>query len=256
MVNKPNTAYPTRETVQRWRSLSAPTSDIPASLARARAECEQIQNFLTTWPSWFFSRGDLAAGGAGDESPLAFDDETLRVEPVRQYAYAIGGRGGRDALAVEVDGRERRRVDRAAPAPTTAICVCSAPGTSTMTRRAFVVAGAPVCLPVLPAAIETWGKPASLQVADPTLVKSIGRYEVPAATPAERFERVYAVDMADWIPGGEGKPVELTEAFEGLAHEHEHTRLRAEVSMAIREARLIANTVISGWHGRRRRGIG
>ncbi len=95
VVNKPNTAYPTRETVSRWTKLPPPTSDVPASVAAARAGCEEIQTFLTTWPSWFFARGDLAAGGAGDESPLAFDDETLRVEATHRFAYGVGIRGGR-----------------------------------------------------------------------------------------------------------------------------------------------------------------
>ena len=95
VVNKPGTAYPTRETVERWGKLPAPTADIPASIAKGRAGCEEIQKFLTTWPSWFFARGDLAAGGAGDESPLAFNDETLKVDPARKFSYAIGVRGGR-----------------------------------------------------------------------------------------------------------------------------------------------------------------
>jgi hypothetical protein len=95
VMNKPGTAYPTRETVTRWANLPAPTADVKASLEKGRADCEEIQKFLTTWPSWFFARGDLAAGGAGDESPLAFDDETLRVDPTRHYAYALGVRGGR-----------------------------------------------------------------------------------------------------------------------------------------------------------------
>ena len=95
VVNRKNTAYPTRETVNRWTGLPPPTSDIEASLTKARQGCEEIQKFLTTWPSWFFARGDLAAGGAGDESPLAFDDETLKVEPTRRFTYAVGNRGGR-----------------------------------------------------------------------------------------------------------------------------------------------------------------
>jgi hypothetical protein len=95
VVNKPSTAYPTRETVNRWTKLSAPTSDIKASLENARKDCEEIQKFLTTWPSWFFARGDLAAGGAGDESPLAFDDETLKADPTRPFIYPLGVRGGR-----------------------------------------------------------------------------------------------------------------------------------------------------------------
>jgi hypothetical protein len=63
---------------------------------------------------------------------------------------------------------------------------------------------------------------------------------MPAGTPDERFERAYAIDMANWIPGGPGQPEALAEAFGGLGGEDEETRLRAEVSMAIREARLIA----------------
>ena len=59
---------------------------------------------LTTWPSWFFARGDLAAGGAGDESPLVFDDTTLNAEPTHHYTYALGP-------------RRRPRTRRAAPAP-------------------------------------------------------------------------------------------------------------------------------------------
>jgi hypothetical protein len=95
VVNRPNTAYPTRETVDRWGKLPSPGADIPKSLEQGRAGCDDIQKFLTTWPSWFFARGDLAAGGAGDESPLAFTDETLKVEPTRRFAYPIGVRGGR-----------------------------------------------------------------------------------------------------------------------------------------------------------------
>jgi hypothetical protein len=46
--------------------------------------------------------------------------------------------------------------------------------------------------------------------------------------------------MADWIGGGTGTPEPLKDALAGLAEEGEDTRLRAEVSMAIREARVIA----------------
>jgi mono/diheme cytochrome c family protein len=95
VVNKPNTGYPTRDTVERWANLPAPTADVKASLTQARAACDDIQKSLTTWPSWFFARGDLAAGGAGDESPLSFDDSTLKAEPTRRFTYALGMRGGR-----------------------------------------------------------------------------------------------------------------------------------------------------------------
>ena len=95
VVNKPNTGYPTRTTVDGWKKLPAPTSDIKASIAKARAGCDELYKALTTWPSWFFARGDLAAGGAGDESPLTFDDKTLKAEPTHHYTYPLGARGGR-----------------------------------------------------------------------------------------------------------------------------------------------------------------
>ena len=104
VVNRPDTGYPTRMTVDGWARLPAPTSDIQASIAKARAGCDDLYKALTTWPSWFFARGDLAAGGAGDESPLTFDDDSLEAVPTHHYAYTPGGRGGRG---------------RGAPGPTT-----------------------------------------------------------------------------------------------------------------------------------------
>jgi hypothetical protein len=95
VVNKPNTGYPTRMTVDGWLHLPAPTSDIEASIANARKGCDDLYKTLTTWPSWFFARGDLAAGGAGDESPLTFDDTSLKVEPAHHYTYGLGARAGR-----------------------------------------------------------------------------------------------------------------------------------------------------------------
>ena len=81
VVNKPNTGYPIRMTVDGWQKLPAPTADVTASVAKARAATDDLYKALTTWPSWFFARGDLAAGGAGDESPLVFDDTTLKAAP-------------------------------------------------------------------------------------------------------------------------------------------------------------------------------
>jgi uncharacterized protein DUF1592/uncharacterized protein DUF1588/uncharacterized protein DUF1587/uncharacterized protein DUF1595/uncharacterized protein DUF1585/cytochrome c len=95
VVNTPNTGYPLRATVDGWAALPAPGTDRDASLARARAGCDDLYKALTVWPSWFFARGDLAAGGAGDESPLVFDDATLKAEPAHHYTYAIGNRAGR-----------------------------------------------------------------------------------------------------------------------------------------------------------------
>ena len=94
-VNKANTGYPTRMTVDGWMRLPVPTSDVEASIANARKGCDDLYKALTTWPSWFFARGDLAAGGAGDESPLTFDDTSLKVEPTHHYTYGLGVRAGR-----------------------------------------------------------------------------------------------------------------------------------------------------------------
>ncbi len=95
VVNRENTSYPTRETVDRWQHLPAPGSDVAASIAAVRAECTAMYQALTTWPSWFFARGDLAAGGAGDESPLVFDDTTLGAQLNRHYTYTVAPRGAR-----------------------------------------------------------------------------------------------------------------------------------------------------------------
>jgi hypothetical protein len=93
VVNRPSLAYPSREMVERWKRLPAPTTNVAASIEAARAGTDELYKYLTTWPSWFFARGDLAAGGAGDESPLVFDDSSLTVQPTRSYTYALGARG-------------------------------------------------------------------------------------------------------------------------------------------------------------------
>jgi hypothetical protein len=95
VVNKPAPGYPTRTTVDGWKNLPAPSADVAASIARARAGTDALYKALTTWPSWFFARGDLAAGGAGDESPLLFDDTSLKAAPTHHFTYALGPRGGR-----------------------------------------------------------------------------------------------------------------------------------------------------------------
>ena len=95
VLNTPNTGYPTRVTVDGWTKLPAPASDVKMAVAAARAGCDDLYKALTTWPSWYFARGDLAAGGAGDESPLVFDDTTLNAEPAHQYTYTLAPRGGR-----------------------------------------------------------------------------------------------------------------------------------------------------------------
>jgi hypothetical protein len=97
VMNKTELGYPTSEIVARWRNLPAPLARDEAgdktTAATARAGCEEIQKFIVTWPSWLFARGDVAAGGLGDESPLEFNDRSLNVKPVYHFAYVRGGRG-------------------------------------------------------------------------------------------------------------------------------------------------------------------
>ncbi|MDX2042305.1 MAG: DUF1592 domain-containing protein [Acidobacteriota bacterium] len=95
VVNKPSLSYPSSEVVARWRKLPVPGANGKFSEADVRAGCQEVQKFSVTWPSWLFARGDVAAGGAGDESPLEFSDRTLNVKPTYRFAYVRGGgRGG------------------------------------------------------------------------------------------------------------------------------------------------------------------
>jgi Protein of unknown function (DUF1592)/Protein of unknown function (DUF1588)/Protein of unknown function (DUF1587)/Protein of unknown function (DUF1595)/Protein of unknown function (DUF1585)/Cytochrome C oxidase, cbb3-type, subunit III len=94
VVNRSSPGYPTSEVVSQWRKLPAPEAGNETIIAAVRSGCEDIQKFLITWPSWLFARGDLAAGGAGDESPLEFSDRTLNVKPVHRFAYVRGGGRG------------------------------------------------------------------------------------------------------------------------------------------------------------------
>lgn len=91
VLNNPGLGYPSSEVVSRWKQLPPP----PADEKTVRAKCEEIQKFLTTWPSWLFARGDVAAGGAGDESPLEFSDALLKAEPAHEFRYNAGVRFGR-----------------------------------------------------------------------------------------------------------------------------------------------------------------
>ena len=93
-VNRSDLRYPSQGMVDRWKSLPAPTADGTASLKTARAACDELQNTLTSWPVWFFSRGALAKDGKGDESPLIFNDTSLKAEAKHRFAFALGnGRG-------------------------------------------------------------------------------------------------------------------------------------------------------------------
>jgi mono/diheme cytochrome c family protein len=91
-LHTPAQGYPLRLTVNAWRQMPSPTTDVDASRAAARAACDEIVKALVTWPSWLFARGDLAAGGAGDESPLVFDDTTLTAFASHTFSHHIGPR--------------------------------------------------------------------------------------------------------------------------------------------------------------------
>ena len=95
VVNTPELTYPTSEVAARWKKLPAPSADRKATEVQARTGCENIEKFITTWPSWLFARGDIAAGGQGDESPLIISDATLKGEPAHKFVYPLAGRGGR-----------------------------------------------------------------------------------------------------------------------------------------------------------------
>ena len=113
VLNQPSLSYPSSEVVARWRKLPAPGTDSKASAATVRAACADIQKFLVTWPSWLFARGDLAAGGAGDERPLEFSDASLKVEARHRFVFYRGGRGGPRGAALPTGGTARVYVNAA-----------------------------------------------------------------------------------------------------------------------------------------------
>ena len=96
VVNQAALGFPLSEVVTRWRALPAPQGDAEAARAQARTQahtqCAEIQKYLVTWPSWLFARGDVAAGGAGDESPLQFNDRSLKVSASHHFVYNTGAR--------------------------------------------------------------------------------------------------------------------------------------------------------------------
>jgi mono/diheme cytochrome c family protein len=91
-LQTPSPGYPLRLTVDAWKQLPPPTSRSDDSRAAAQKACDDIVKALVTWPSWLFARGDLAAGGAGDESPLVFDDTTLTASASHAFSHHVGPR--------------------------------------------------------------------------------------------------------------------------------------------------------------------
>jgi hypothetical protein len=124
VLNAPTLRYPSAEAAARWRNLPVPAAggDRDAVAARARQGCEQIQQFLVTWPSWLFARGDLAAGGAGDERPLEFSDASLKATPTHSFRFFRGLRGGEGKRArIPTGGAARVYLDAALVNPSPAV---------------------------------------------------------------------------------------------------------------------------------------
>ncbi len=98
VVNTPGLKYPASEVATRWRKL-------PANPAEARKGAANLEQFVTSWPSWLFARGDKAVGGAGDERPMLFTDAALKPERTHKFTYIIRGRGamGKPQDAAEKD---------------------------------------------------------------------------------------------------------------------------------------------------------
>ncbi len=92
VVNRTGTGYPSAGMIAAWQQFAVPGGDTKASIAKAHGEADALTKKLVTWPSWFFARGDLAAGGAGDETPLLFDDTTLGAKTTHTYNYGLNRR--------------------------------------------------------------------------------------------------------------------------------------------------------------------
>ena len=96
VVNRTGTGYPSHDMIGDLAEVCRTGRGHSGCRSRRRgAEADALSKKLVTWPSWFFARGDLAAGGAGDESPLVFDDTTLTAKSTHAYTYALNRRFGR-----------------------------------------------------------------------------------------------------------------------------------------------------------------
>ena len=63
---------------------------------------------------------------------------------------------------------------------------------------------------------------------------------MPIDTAYERFEQRYAVDLVDWMTGGDGDPESVRAAADEIDRADEDARLRASVALALRESARIA----------------
>jgi hypothetical protein len=90
VMQKPGLGYPSSDFAAQWHKLPAPG----AADAEVRKACAELEKTVTNWPGWLFARGDEAFGGAGDESPLIFNDTSLKAEASHHFTFNAGGRGG------------------------------------------------------------------------------------------------------------------------------------------------------------------
>lgn len=82
VMNRRDLGYPSSEAAARWKKIPANATE-----AEARKAATELQNWVTQWPLWLFARGDQAAGGAGDESPLIINDKSLAVKPKHHFTF-------------------------------------------------------------------------------------------------------------------------------------------------------------------------
>ncbi|HEU5022787.1 MAG TPA: DUF1587 domain-containing protein, partial [Bryobacteraceae bacterium] len=101
VMNRPGLSYPASDMAEKWRQIPKAVAggDVKAEEAVARSHAADLQTALLNWPGWLFGRGDKAQGGAGDESPLIFNDKALKADADHHFNFAHRpfGRGARPA---------------------------------------------------------------------------------------------------------------------------------------------------------------
>ncbi|HEY4084848.1 MAG TPA: DUF1592 domain-containing protein [Bryobacteraceae bacterium] len=99
VMNRTDLTYPASDMAERWHKIpkAVPGGDVKAEEATARTQANELQTALLNWPGWLFGRGDKAQGGAGDESPLIFNDKALKADAEHHFNFVHRGFGARGA---------------------------------------------------------------------------------------------------------------------------------------------------------------
>ncbi|HVV43548.1 MAG TPA: DUF1592 domain-containing protein [Bryobacteraceae bacterium] len=100
VMNRPGLSYPASDMAAKWHKFPKAVAggDVKAEEAAARTQANELQTALLNWPGWLFGRGDKAQGGAGDESPLIFNDKALKADTDHHFNFVHrGGFGQRGA---------------------------------------------------------------------------------------------------------------------------------------------------------------